>query len=108
MNNLKSRFAKMEIHILLSRIPSGNLPVCEIQSILSISGSTLSNHLKTLKYADLTEQRRDGKWIEYFVKDDSVTKLLDQIIEHLEDPEQIESDKEHVRTSDPNICSMKK
>ncbi len=85
-----------------------SLCVCEIQSILNISGSTLYNHLKTLKYAGLTDQRRDGKWIEYFVKDDSVTKLLDQITEHLVDPEQIESDKEHVRTSDRNICSLKK
>jgi len=81
------------------------LCVCEIHSILNISGSTLSNHLKTLKYAGLAGHRRDGKWIEYYLKDDSVRILLNHLVEQMDDTMQIDADTGKLRNIDRQVCS---
>jgi ArsR family transcriptional regulator, arsenate/arsenite/antimonite-responsive transcriptional repressor len=81
------------------------LCVCEIHSVLNISGSTLSNHLKTLKYAGLAGHRRDGKWVEYYLKDESVRLLLNQIADHMENAHQINTDTELLRNTDRTVCS---
>lgn len=84
------------------------LCVCEILSILDISGSTLSNHLKTLKYSGLAGHRRDGKWVEYYMKDDSAKSLLDFLLQNMDDTSQIHSDLENLRKTDRLVCSSQK
>ena len=81
------------------------LCVCEIKCILDISGSNLSNHLKILKYADLLGHRRDGKWVEYYLKDDSVRALLNGITENIEDYDQIDADKAKLVDVDRMVCT---
>lgn len=82
-----------------------SLCVCEIHSILDISGSTLSNHLKTLKYAGLAGHRRDGKWVEYYLKNESIGVYLDFLLEQMEDTSQINMDREKLKSTDRQTCS---
>ncbi len=41
------------------------LCVCELSDALSVTGSKLSFHLKTLKDAGLINSRQEGRWIYY-------------------------------------------
>ena len=41
------------------------LCVCDIWNAFAVSQPTISHHLRTLKYAGLVNDRREGKWIYY-------------------------------------------
>lgn len=82
-----------------------SLCVCEIHSILDISGSTLSNHLKALKYAGLAGYRRDGKWVEYYLKDESIGVLLDLLVAQMKDTSRINSDRDQLKNISRLSCS---
>lgn len=60
--------------------------VCEINEILDISLSTISAHLKTLKYARIIEDSKDGRWVEYkLVDDEELVRFIRNIYEKLKD-----------------------
>lgn len=44
--------------------------VCEIRSVLQLSQSTVSGHLRILKEADLVEDKKEGLWVEYHLRQD--------------------------------------
>lgn len=48
-----------------SLLEQNNLCVCELTDILKISQPRISQHLKTLKYLNLIDEKREGKWIIY-------------------------------------------
>jgi ArsR family transcriptional regulator len=50
---------------ILKLLERGALCVCQIQAVLGFAPSTVSKHLTILKSAELVEDARDGKWIEY-------------------------------------------
>jgi ArsR family transcriptional regulator len=56
---------------ILKLLENGGLCVCQVQAILGLAPSTVSKHLTILKIAGLVEDKRDGKWIEYALTDDS-------------------------------------
>jgi ArsR family transcriptional regulator len=56
---------------ILKLLESGGLCVCQVQAVLGLAPSTVSKHLTILKIAGLVEDRRDGKWIEYALTDES-------------------------------------
>jgi ArsR family transcriptional regulator, arsenate/arsenite/antimonite-responsive transcriptional repressor len=56
---------------ILKLLEKGGLCVCQIQAVLGLAPSTVSKHLTILKLAGLVEDRRDGKWIEYALTDES-------------------------------------
>jgi len=60
---------------LLSAHPDG-LVVSDIQSRLSIPGPTLSHHLEKLRREDLVTSRREGTFLRYSVRTDSLRMLL--------------------------------
>ncbi|UCC38824.1 MAG: winged helix-turn-helix transcriptional regulator [Candidatus Aminicenantes bacterium] len=39
--------------------------VCEITAVLNLAPSTVSKHLSLLHEAELIEDRKDGKWVNY-------------------------------------------
>ena len=43
------------------------LCVCELTAILELAASTTSNHLRILKDAGLIFERKDGKWVNYYL-----------------------------------------
>lgn len=50
---------------ILKLLEAGGLCVCQVQAVLGLAPSTVSKHLTVLKLADLVEDRRNGKWVEY-------------------------------------------
>jgi arsenate reductase/ArsR family transcriptional regulator len=56
---------------ILKLLEGGGLRVCQVQAVLRLAPSTTSRQLTILKVAGLVEDRRDGKWIEYLLTDES-------------------------------------
>lgn len=48
------------------------LCVCEITEILGLAPSTVSEHLSVLKKSGFIVDKKDGKWINYHLKSNSV------------------------------------
>ena len=96
----KNRF---RISMMLMERP---LCVCELLEILEIAGGTLSNHLKILKNAGLIEQQKDGKWVEYYIADDTARELLGVLEKRLEDRELVLEDRKRVRAINRTACSL--
>ncbi len=82
------------------------LCVCEICSVLEISFSTVSSHLKQLSYAGLLESQKDGRWVMYRLADDAfVPELLKLIQGRLTDTKRLEMDHRLVLKATPEKCS---
>lgn len=81
--------------------------VCELLEILDIAGGTLSNHLKILKNAQLISQRKDGKWVEYFIEEGSASQLLTSVESFVSTKEQILSDRTLIGQITRTVCSSK-
>ncbi len=56
---------------ILNMLSVRNLCVCEINSVLNISMSTISSHLKILRNAGLVNSIKDGRWIIYSLNSDN-------------------------------------
>ncbi len=50
--------------------------VCEIMEILQMQQTTVSHHLKVLKYAQIITDRKSGKWVNYSLVDKKVLEAL--------------------------------
>ncbi|MDC7241793.1 MAG: metalloregulator ArsR/SmtB family transcription factor [Spirochaetales bacterium] len=86
----------------------GPLCVCQLLSVLDIAGGTLSNHLKILKNAQLIDQRKDGKWIEYYIAGPEAEKFIRSSLAFIDDSAQIDADRKVIAVSDRNSCSVVK
>ena len=56
---------------ILKLLQGGGLCVCQVQAVLGLAPSTVSKHLTILKIAGLVEDRRDGRWIQYALADET-------------------------------------
>lgn len=80
--------------------------VCEINDVLHIALSTISAHLKTLKYAGIICDSKDGRWIEYrIVPDEYILELIHNIKKELKDSDIIKHDLEKIRKIDKFSCT---
>ena len=79
--------------------------VCEMLEILDIAGGTLSNHLKILKNAGLIGQRKEGKWIEYYISNKEAELLLSSIESYIVDKTQITGDRKSSSSITRAVCS---
>lgn len=61
----------------------GEMCVCDIASLLSMSQSAISHQLALLKRLQLVKARRDGKAIFYSLADDHVRTIINQGLEHV-------------------------
>jgi DNA-binding transcriptional ArsR family regulator len=52
------------------------LCVCEIMETLQMQQTTVSHHLKVLKYAQIITDRKSGKWVNYSLADKKVLDAL--------------------------------
>ncbi|MBF9017353.1 MULTISPECIES: metalloregulator ArsR/SmtB family transcription factor [unclassified Oceanispirochaeta] len=84
------------------------LCVCELLSVLDIAGGTLSNHLKILKNAELIDQRKDGKWIEYYIAGTKAENFVISNAAFLDDKDQVDKDRCSIMCSDRNSCSTRR
>lgn len=61
---------------ILEVLRDGEANVADIAGAVGVSGSTLSQHLATLRRADVISSRRDGSQVIYQVVDPRVFQLL--------------------------------
>lgn len=78
--------------------------VCEITDILNLAPSTVSKHLSLLHEADLIEDRKEGKWVNYSLPAESRVPFVLEILEllrfSLEDDSQIQADRKKAEIVD--------
>ena len=57
--------------------------VCEITSVLDLAPSTVSKHLSLLQEAELIEDTKDGKWVNYALPVRNRSPLVTDVLEVL-------------------------
>ncbi|MDR2657076.1 MAG: metalloregulator ArsR/SmtB family transcription factor [Oscillospiraceae bacterium] len=60
----------------------GELCVCDISALLSMTSSAVSHQLRALRQTRLVKYRRDGKIIYYSLDDEHVSSIFQQGFEH--------------------------
>lgn len=81
---------RLRILLLLRKRP---VCVCEFDSILNISLSTISTHLKLLKASGLIRSKKDGRWVIYELADNkSLSRILADAEQSLADDPQYNED----------------
>ena len=82
------------------------LCVCEMCSVLDISISTVSTHLKQLTQIGILRSEKEGRWVIYSLADiPSLRELIEQARGEVKDDEQLESDIARIRDVDPATCA---
>jgi len=92
---------------ILSMLSERSLCVCEINSVLNISMSTISSHLKILRNAGLVTSEKDGRWIFYSVceKDQIITDIIKQSVAFVSNESETKSDLQKLKSVSPDKCS---
>jgi DNA-binding transcriptional ArsR family regulator len=67
---------------IMDALRLGELCVCDLTAVLSMSVSAISHQLRLLRTARLVKSRRAGKVIYYTLHDEHVEKLMDMALEH--------------------------
>jgi len=81
------------------------LCVCEICSVLDISLSTVSTHLKQLTQAGILKSQKDGRWVVYAWTDvPSVRDLIERVRKEVNDEEKLNNDLLRIREVDRKSC----
>ncbi len=57
----------------------GERCVCEIVPHVGTSQSNVSQHLKVLREAGIIDYRRDGKRMMYFITNDTIIPIIDEL-----------------------------
>ncbi|MBC8452602.1 MAG: winged helix-turn-helix transcriptional regulator [Spirochaetes bacterium] len=81
------------------------LCVCEMLEVLDIAGGTLSNHLKILQHAGLINQKKEGRWVVYFLTESIDETLFAYIDNTLNAAEILKRDKLSVLSLSRELCS---
>jgi len=75
--------------------------VCEITAVLNLAPSTVSKHLSLLHEAELIEDRKEGKWVNYSLPSKSpipvVSEMLKILRRSLRDNHEILADREKAK-----------
>lgn len=76
--NLLSEPTRLRILNLLFQAPPTGLCVCELEEVLQMSQSRISQQLKLLRAANLVSDEREGQWIIYRLQpqDDKFLKII--------------------------------
>jgi len=70
---------------ILDALAGGELCVCDIASLVSISESAVSHQLRLLRGMRLVRPRRAGRLVYYTVDDQHIIELLRQALTHVEE-----------------------
>lgn len=71
---------RIRIIYILSKSP---LCVCDISTILDMTQSSISHHLRVLRDTKLVKFKREGKLVIYSLDDNHVLKLFEQGLDHV-------------------------
>ncbi|HEX28915.1 TPA: ArsR family transcriptional regulator [Candidatus Poribacteria bacterium] len=79
--------------------------VCELMNIMGWEQSRVSHQLKLLRFAELVENRREGKWMIYFIPEEvRRDELVSVITEKVKLPADIERRIEMVKEINVREC----
>jgi ArsR family transcriptional regulator len=56
---------RLQLMSMIASAPDGEICVCELTPAFTLSGPTISHHLKTLRDAGLVDAERRGTWVYY-------------------------------------------
>lgn len=83
-----------------------SLCVCEVCSVLDISLSTVSSHLRQLTQAGILNSEKDGRWVKYTLKEEPfIRKLVEQIREEVGNESQLISDRLKIQNVNAETCA---
>ncbi len=78
---------------IVAMLRDGELCVCQLTSVLGLSGSTVSAHLSDLKQARLVAEQKRGKWVYYRLSEaESMRGLVNEVLRLLEDDPRLRED----------------
>lgn len=69
---------------ILYALDKGEMCVCDIANVLSMSKSSISHQLGTLRRSGIVRCRKVGKEVYYMLDDDHVKQVIEIGIEHIE------------------------
>lgn len=85
LDEIRVRFAALadrtRLKVLFALVEGGELCVCDVAHVSSMSVSAASHHLRKLRDLRILKYRTDGKMAYYSIADRSVAKLVRQAIE---------------------------
>lgn len=84
--------------VILCQLSEGPCSVSELEPIVGLSQSALSQHLARLRRDDLVSTRRDAQTIYYSIGDDKVSVLIDVLCKMYPDNKTAE----HAREKSPD------
>jgi len=83
---------------ILALLREGELCVCQINAVLGVATSTVSEHLTELRRAGLLAERKDGRWVHYALRPrPGLEGVLQALWPHLEAAPQVAADREQAR-----------
>ena len=70
---------------ILDAVSHGELCVCDLAAVLSLSQSAVSHQLRLLRGMRLVRPRRDGRIVFYSLDDQHIMSLFRQTLQHVEE-----------------------
>lgn len=70
---------------ILDALSNGELCVCDLAAVLSLSQSAVSHQLRLLRGMRLVRPRRDGRVVFYSLDDHHIMSLFRQALQHVEE-----------------------
>lgn len=95
---------------ILKMLEAGPACVCELEAVLKIVQSAVSEHLKILKDAGLISNRHNGFFTDYFLepKNNFVKKIIKNLLRQLGQDGEIKKDLQKIKKINrKNICCTK-
>ena len=78
---------------ILALLRGGEMCVCQINSVIGLAASTVSEHLTELRRAGLLAERKDGRWVYYELKPKAgLQDLVEVLWPHLDEVQQVKAD----------------
>lgn len=73
---------RLQLTSMIASAPSGEICVCDLTPAFTLSGPTISHHLKTLRDAGLVDAERRGTWVHYRARPGLMTQLAALLAVH--------------------------
>jgi DNA-binding transcriptional ArsR family regulator len=98
---------------ILALLREGEMCVCQINAVVGLAASTVSEHLTELRRAGLLSERKEGRWVYYELKPKAgLEDLLGALWPHLDETQSVKKDLKAGRTVRATplevICSAEK
>ncbi|HEU4423375.1 MAG TPA: metalloregulator ArsR/SmtB family transcription factor [Pilimelia sp.] len=66
---------RLQLLSMIASAPGGEICVCDLTPAFTLSGPTISHHLKTLREAGLVTAERRGTWVYYRAVESTLRRL---------------------------------